>query len=48
MYDIRSALFHLELLQTEIVFWVFLFKSMWGEMIDGGGGIVIAGKLGGI
>ena len=27
------ALFHLELLQTETVFWVFLFKSTWGKMI---------------
>ena len=32
-YFFHLALFHLELLQTETVFWGFLFKSMWGEMI---------------
>ena len=30
----RLALFYLKLLQVETVFWVFLFKSMWGEMIS--------------
>ena len=29
----RSALFHLDLLQRETVFWVFLLNSMWGDMI---------------